>query len=503
MEGIFRILYNETNDVSSFQNSLEKNFQAILDFFASSYQVQNRYKDDIKQMILLKNNIISDYSFQTVESRSFVLILLDLCERFALYSCIPRVIRIIRKNDISINKRMSASLKYLYPAPSSNGELLNKFDEICSLLDEAILEEEDNASKSIVTFLNYYAYIIYNTNYIYATRAREKFKEVLNSHRYHWLDKIKDIVNLDVADKDLVLDQIENKIDDITLKIHNSTLQGFCEENVLIEENTDYCLELASVPNNFLSVRQISVKHADGSLTGRGVSLLNTEAEMFEYLKRFGKMHYAKLLSSFTPNFPQHFTTSVNIVDWGCGQGIASMTFIEKYGASVVNSITLIEPSEIVIKRASLHCKKFAPNAFLRTICKKFDDIVQADIKTEPNSTTIHLFSNILDIDDYNIKHLLDIVDSVLTNKNYFICVSPYIDDIKSAKLNIFMKHFMKRTTFSLYHDIENTKQGAFWLCNNSFQKKHFAHGCEQSCKSYDASGCSNKWTRILKVFSV
>ena len=152
MEEVFSILFAETNDTQSFENSLEKNFQAIYDFFNAPYQIQYKHKEEIEHFILLKNKDISGSSYQTSESRSFLLILLDLCERFALYSSIPRIIRIIQNNDIHINKRMSAALKYLYPSPSSNDELLDRFDEICLLLDEAITEEEDNALKSIITF---------------------------------------------------------------------------------------------------------------------------------------------------------------------------------------------------------------------------------------------------------------------------------------------------------------------------------------------------------------
>ena len=122
MEEVFKTLFEETSDVASFADSLERNFLTIQDFFNAPYQTQYQQKDDIERLILLKNSIISHYDFQTVESRSFVLILLDLCERFALHSCIPRIMSIIQRNDILINKRMTAALKFLFPRPSSNEE---------------------------------------------------------------------------------------------------------------------------------------------------------------------------------------------------------------------------------------------------------------------------------------------------------------------------------------------------------------------------------------------
>ena len=169
--------------------------------------------------------------------------------------------KLIKKNDIYINKRMSAALKYLYPSPSSNDELLDKLEEICMLLDEAISEEEDDTSKSIITFLNYYAHIINNTNITYATCAKDKLLSIISSHKYNWLDQIDDIAYLDISDLTSAYNIIEEKIDEIYSRL-NLTISTDCNnEDLLIEKDTDYCNELANVPNNFLSVRKISVKY--------------------------------------------------------------------------------------------------------------------------------------------------------------------------------------------------------------------------------------------------
>lgn len=501
MDKVFKTLFEETSDLTSFADSLERNFLTIQDFFNAPHQTQYQQKDDIERLILLKNGIISHYDFQSVESRSFVLILLDLCERFALHGCIPRIMTIIQRNNIVINKRMTAALKFLFPRPSSNEELVGHFDEICELLNEAIVEEEDNPSKALVTFLNYYGHIVYNTNIAYASEAKQKFCNLNNNGKYNWLKQIEDISLLDVSNSQLVYQHIEERIDTLTMRITNVAIEP--EDNLLIEEGTEYCDALSHVPNNFISIRQISVDKANGIINGRGVDQLHSEEEMFEYIKRYGKMHYAKLISSFKSTFPQNFETPVNIVDWGCGQGLATITLLEKYNSLDVHYITLVEPSEIVLKRAALHCRKFTTSGKLKTVCKKLDDVVSSDIRVQCDVPTIHLFSNILDIDDYSSQHLLSIVDSIITCNNYFVCVSPYIDDIKTARLNSFMMHFRNEPTFVLYHDIENTKYGDFWQCNNSFLKRHFSHGTSPSCRDYDSTGCSNKWTRVLKVFSV
>lgn len=501
VEEVFKIIYEEICDVNSFESSLERHFLTIQDFANAPYQEQYKQKEDIERFILIKNSVISRCSFLTIESRSFVLILLDLCERFALHGCIPRILKIIQKNGISINKRMTAALKYLFPTPSSNADLLNKFCEICELLNDAIIDEEDNSSKSLITFLNYYAHVIYNTNVSYATEIKQKLCDTLSSNKYPWLTQIEDISTLDVSDPNIIYQIVQAKIDLISTKQVPSYVD--IENNFLLEEGTEYSKELSNAPNNFLAIRQLSVNHSNGKLTGRGVSPLETEEEMFEYLKRYGRMHYAKLISSFELNFPQVFDVPINIVDWGCGQGIATVTFLEKYNTANVLNITLIEPSEIVLRRAALHCKKFAASACVHTVQKKLDEVNVMDIKRQSNIPTIHLFSNILDIDDYSTNRLLTLIDTILTCKNYFVCVSPYIDDIKTARLNSFMNHFNQLPSFLLYHNLENKKNGDFWQCNNSFQNKSFSHGTGYACGDYDSTGCLNKWTRVLKVFSV
>lgn len=281
------------------------------------------------------------------------------------------------------------------------------------------------------------------------------------------------------------------------------------ETNVLfydprIEYGTNYSHEIRDVPNQFLSIRELCLRHANGTWYERPDWILYSEDEMFEYMKRYGKMHYAKLISALTQPFPLSFNQKYDIIDWGCGQALATMSFIEKYGNEYVNSITLIEPSKIVIKRAALHCRKFASKAQIYTICKNLDNITQNDFNLTCN-TRIHLLSNILDIlDIYQVEELTHLVDILLTDKNYFVCVSPYIYPDKTENLEWFMNHFQCRGSFTKYHDIESTKQGRFWACNNSFGHAYVSHGNRYGCcEFYDEEyGCEHKWTRVIKVFS-
>lgn len=498
---IFDTLFEESHNLESFSDSLKRNYQAVAELYEMSFREQYEHKESIEQFILLRKRVISSYSYSDTESRSFILILLDFCERFCLYSCIPHIIRILKNNDIKISKRMAAGINTIIPKPTSNQDLVDRFDSICGLLNEAIEEEEDNDKQSLVTLLNYYDHIVINTNQTCINQIKEKISNAIAEQTYTWILSLCDILSYDCTDIIALHQNIEDKIDFILDKGKN-VRSSATSKNLLIEKDTDYCKEIMSIPNRFLDVRKINVNHANGILHGRGVNQLSTEEEMYEYIKRYGRMHYAKLMCSFEESFPQSFHDCFDIIDWGCGQALATMSFIEKYGNESINSITLIEPSEIVIKRAALHCRKFAPNARIYTICKTLDELTVEDFNLH-SSVRLHLYSNILDIDDYRVVHLTSVVDDLLTDEDYFVCVSPYINDIKSAKIQSFMNHFKDIPSFTVYHDEENTKQGAFWACNNTFGNRSISHGSSFNCGEYDHNGCHNKWTKVLKVFSV
>ena len=77
-------------------------------------------------------------------------------------------------------------------------------------------------------------------------------------------------------------------------------------------------------------------------------------------------MHHKKLVTSLK-YLPKHiFNKNPHCIDWGCGQGMASMTLLEYLNdnkiSQSISQITLIEPSQIALKRASLHVSKFTKN---------------------------------------------------------------------------------------------------------------------------------------------
>lgn len=500
MSNIFEQLFEIADSADLLDEFLNGNMQTVNEFYNSDYNHISTCKNSIERFIVSKHNLIAQLNYSKSYNKSFVLMLLDYCERFNFRNATQRIYYILKDNDIAINSRLQAALLFLYPEPKSNSELVDKFDAICEKLQLALETEEDDDSKVLATFFNYYS-IVVGINILYSEQVKIKLTNTIKNKTYLFLEhsSINKIVQLDLNDTDNSYTQLQCIIDKILNKKDFAPTEiVVLEEEILIEKNSKYAEELSSVPALFDSIRNISVQKSDGRMnTNRGVKILNSESELFTYLRRFGNMHKAKLQSAFE-SLPDSFPSKINIVDWGCGQGIASMIFIEKYSAAIINNITFIEPSEIAIRRASLHIEKYNPTISKKTICKKLNDLTEQDVKKSSADITIHLFSNILDIDDYKQNHLINLIETTQSNTNYFVCVSPHIDEIKTERLESFKRYFgNKYDSFELLLDIQNSKNShdSYWNCNNNYKN------CK--CDDHNENGCGNQWTRVIKVFKV
>ena len=88
-----------------------------------------------------------------------------------------------------------------------------------------------------------------------------------------------------------------------------------------------------------------------------GINLLASDVALNCYMSAYGDMHVTKCRAAMM-NFPfNDIQGSIEIVDWGCGQGIGSATIIEVLRQrnlfQWLRKITLIEPSHSAIERAN------------------------------------------------------------------------------------------------------------------------------------------------------
>ena len=232
----------------------------------------------------------------------------------------------------------------------------------------------------------------------------------------------------------------------------------------------------------------------------RGKGILDDDDHLNMYLHSFGRMHKAKLDMAFNSmSGADFFGEEVEVFDWGCGQGTATICLLdflkEKHITPNIKQICLVEPSSAATKRASDVIKCYNPSYSVSTITKDFDSLETNDFK-RTNTRRIHLFSNILDVEAFDLAKFIHLFQQVFGSDNYFICVGPYYSnnrrvdefvaatapDVMYATLNkergtwhgewtISMRIFFKR--FDRIETIENIRK----RIEDSHKKEQFFAG--------------------------
>ena len=146
----------------------------------------------------------------------------------------------------------------------------------------------------------------------------------------------------------------------------------------------------------------------------RGVDVIRREELLWRYLYAFGYMHKRKMqlalkqLSDLSRIVSQEFT----IIDWGCGQALAScclMDYIHSFkNANPPERSILIDPSGLALRNAELHLSTYGIRR-IECIEKTLDEVCSEDIASE-SPVTIHLFSNILDVESIDLRHLTTVI---------------------------------------------------------------------------------------------
>ena len=192
-----------------------------------------------------------------------------------------------------------------------------------------------------------------------------------------------------------------------------------------------------------------------------GTAVLTTEMQCSAYISAYGRMHQSKIdevLSGI--NSTGFFNTDIQVIDWGCGQGLATVCLFDFFNKHHVNldmikKVVLIEPSEIALARAKAHV-----NAYLRsddrtvTISKYLNDISTDEISSS-QPVTLHLFSNILDIPSIDLLQLSNTIKSNLTGTHYFFCLGPL--NRGNDRIDSFWNYFNEAD--SIFFNVHNKQQ--------------------------------------------
>ena len=239
--------------------------------------------------------------------------------------------------------------------------------------------------------------------------------------------------------------------------MHDGTVhvrKNICHENSLSEM---YSKDLRAKKNpSFDTIRELSVSYRKKYFSNveisynlkRGTKILDKEAELYEYMLAYVKKHKAKLYESFDTIIHQLNNQTINIIDWGCGQAVATSVLIDyikenKFNIDISN-ITLIEPSSLALSRGMLHIDVLKENEIeVKPINKDIDSLDESDLVINNTNTTLHLFSNILDMEAFKLDKLfLEKIFNSQNSLNYFVCISPNINDKANDRLDMFYRYF-------------------------------------------------------------
>ncbi|AFM04204.1 hypothetical protein Fleli_1806 [Bernardetia litoralis DSM 6794] len=181
------------------------------------------------------------------------------------------------------------------------------------------------------------------------------------------------------------------------------------------------------------------------------------------YVAAYGAGHLHRLLYLINKFFEETvnigkektLTKKVDIIDFGCGQGLATLSFLHtlqlKGNPIEVSNIILIEPSKYAIDRASINIQlaieKYGLKSKISLLNKRIDEVdaIIIDSYCEPKNSNINLFGHVIDAIDDN-QLIGDIVMNMYRGhdvySNYIIAVNTTSDD---NKLRDFKNDFWER----------------------------------------------------------
>jgi hypothetical protein len=162
---------------------------------------------------------------------------------------------------------------------------------------------------------------------------------------------------------------------------------------------------------------------------GRGVTILETDERLNDYLVAYGEMHVAKL-NRFLPSLPFAEINTLAIVDWGCGQGLAASVTLEYlreyFPNTTVVCVRLVEISEAARNRAFEIVSRYENAHDVRAYKWDLSSLSHSGLELPPNISVLHVFSNILDVAGVDGESLASLIHQSSTGRDsYMLFVGP------------------------------------------------------------------------------
>jgi len=467
-------LQNNSSTTKELSKFINLNFQEIYDFFYNQTQIElYKHKKEIKQYLKSFNHIITSLDCSNKINGDFIALLIETCEKLHLLMQFNLLYNYLSKSDYVVGNRLKATSCYCTGIKKFD-DYYEKLPDILSLLQSAYDDENESTELLTVTLVNFYLDIIYNFGQ-YNKKAVSDLKNQmllqLDENAFFDIEFINTILSINIDDYRKAYDDSIGFVNDYLFT--NNIINCVLDNSVAIEVS-DYSNILRGFSNlefdSILDVSKYYVKSNIGSnekkihySLNRGVGILEEERQLYQYIKSFGEMHKAKLYSSFDTVIHQLNNQIINIIDWGCGQALATTLLIdyikEKNLQINISNVILIEPSSIALSRGMLHIDILKENEIsIKAINKDIDCLEEINLQFDNDNITLHLFSNILDVEFFKLdKAFLEKISNSQNKVNAFICISPNINDKRNGRLDMFYRYFEDNFETKLISD-RNTK---------------------------------------------
>lgn len=233
--------------------------------------------------------------------------------------------------------------------------------------------------------------------------------------------------------------------------------------------------QIRRISNEALSHFSISERDMFWQNLNQGVNLLDSHELMCQYIFSYGNMHEAKIKTALSSikNPKEVFNIDLSIVDWGCGQGLATVCFFdflkELNIPNYTQNVILIEPSEQALERAKLHTNLYLKDeSKIKTVCKYLNDVQKSDIITN-QPITLHFFSNILDIQQIDLLKLAQLFENKSNGEHYFFCVGPLIPG--NNRIDEFYNYFNSVNTPNVISNLQKSDNNLDLLQEDEHKK--------------------------------
>lgn len=438
-----------------FSKYLESCYTELEEFFHSlSNENMNDIKYDIEEFlhVLLDKNFIQDKNTQTINA--FLLLLADKFLQSSMIGAITIIYPFIPSGGTK--KRLEAAQLYLKVNDLSK-DYFSRFEHILTLLQNSSQDDEYNI-KAINSLLYFYYSALLQFQRVDNSSFATQFLQILKSYQKSFpflQDKV--LVNIFLLDDNTTLST--------TIELIRKTMNELCclkttctlDTSTIAIENSSYTQMVYNLKNpTFDTIRDLSFQYIQKigdsqslyEQLQRGEVVIDDEKLLYKYLVSFGGKHKAKLYSAYDEIFEKIKKEKFNIIDWGCGQATATMALLSyaKENNIVLNieNITLIEPSSLALCRGLLHIDALKQKEYvLQTINSDIDCLNLDDLSIINHSKTLHLFSNILDIESFKLDNtFMQKISDTFKNDNIFVCVSPNRNDKQNNRLNLFYNYF-------------------------------------------------------------